>query len=99
MLSQNRYSVLEVEHYESNNTIPVIDMRNNSEPSPAALKRLHHPAWERRLLCEFKISATPSDNSLAIDIKLESTDSGVKRRTSALVDCGTTALFIDEDYI
>ena len=34
-----------------------------------------------------------------IDIELESTDSGVKHRTSTLVDCGATSLFIDEDYI
>ena len=43
--------------------------------------------------------ATPSKNSLAIDIELKSTDSGVKCRTSALVDCSATGLFIDEDYI
>ena len=99
MLSQNRYSVLEVEHYENNDTIPAIDVRNASETSLPAPKRLRRPAWKQRLLQEFKISATPSENPLAIDIELESTDSGVKHRTSALVDCGTTSLFTDEDYI
>ena len=74
-------------------------MRNPPENSPSPPKRLCCPARERRLPREFKISATPSENSLAIDIELESTNSGVKRRTSALVDCGTTGLFINEDYI
>ena len=74
-------------------------MRNPPENSPSTPKHLRHPAWERRLLREFKISATPSENSLAIDIELESTNSGVKRRTSVLVDCSATGLFIDEDYV
>ena len=46
MLSQNSYSVLEVEHYENNDTIPVIDVRNDSETSPPAPKCLRRPAWE-----------------------------------------------------
>ena len=76
-----------------------MDVRNTSKTSPPAPKRLHRPAWERRLPCEFKILATLSDNSLTINVELESTDSGVKHRTYALVDCGTTALFINKDYV
>jgi predicted aspartyl protease len=33
--------------------------------------------------------------SLAVDVEIESTDTAVKRRTQALIDCGATGCFID----
>src|SRR3981189_2828398 len=42
---------------------------------------------------------TPSENSLNIDVEIETTDTAMKRNTSALVDCGATGLFVDAEYV
>jgi hypothetical protein len=42
---------------------------------------------------------TPSDNSLNIDVEIETTDTAMKRNTSALVNCGATGLFVDAEYV
>jgi hypothetical protein len=36
--------------------------------------------------------------SLAVDVEIESTDTGVKRCTQALIDCGATGCFIDIEW-
>jgi hypothetical protein len=36
--------------------------------------------------------------SLAVDVEIESTDTVVKRRTQALIDCGATGCFIDIEW-
>jgi hypothetical protein len=36
--------------------------------------------------------------SLAMDVEIESTDTAVKRRTQALIDCGATGCFIDIEW-
>jgi hypothetical protein len=36
--------------------------------------------------------------SLAVDVEIESTDTAVKRRTQALIDCGATGCFIDIEW-
>jgi hypothetical protein len=36
--------------------------------------------------------------SLMVDVEIESTDTVVKRRTQALIDCGTTGCFIDIEW-
>jgi hypothetical protein len=36
--------------------------------------------------------------SLAVDVEIESTDTAVKRRTQALIDCGATRCFIDIEW-
>ena len=40
---------------------------------------------------------TPSDNSLNIDVGIETTDTAMN--TSGLIDCGATGLFIDTEYV
>jgi hypothetical protein len=37
--------------------------------------------------------------SLAVDVEIESTDTAVKRRTQALIDCGATGCFIDIEWV
>jgi hypothetical protein len=36
--------------------------------------------------------------SLAVDVEIELTDTAVKRRTQALIDCGATGCFIDIEW-
>jgi predicted aspartyl protease len=36
--------------------------------------------------------------SLAVEVEIESTDTAVKRRTQALIDCGATGCFIDIEW-
>jgi hypothetical protein len=36
--------------------------------------------------------------SLVVDVEIESTDTAVKRRTQALIDCGATGCFIDIEW-
>jgi hypothetical protein len=36
--------------------------------------------------------------SLAVDVEIESTDTAVKRRTQALIDCSATGCFIDIEW-
>jgi predicted aspartyl protease len=36
--------------------------------------------------------------SLTVDVEIESTDTAVKRRTQALIDCGATGCFIDIEW-
>jgi hypothetical protein len=36
--------------------------------------------------------------SLAVKVEIESTDTAVRRRTQALIDCGTTGCFIDIEW-
>jgi hypothetical protein len=36
--------------------------------------------------------------SLAVDVEIKSTDTAVKRRTQALIDCGATGCFIDIEW-
>jgi hypothetical protein len=68
-------------------------------PPPPKIARIRLANWERRLPKKFVIATTPSDNSLNIDVDIETTDTVMKRNTSALVDCGATGLFIDTEYV
>jgi hypothetical protein len=36
--------------------------------------------------------------SLAVDVEIEATDTAVKQRTQALIDCGATGCFIDIEW-
>ena len=68
-------------------------------PPPPKIARIRLANWERRLPKKFVIATTPSDNSLNIDVEIETTDTAMKRNTSALIDCGATGLFIDTEYV
>ena len=103
--SQNRFSVLKVHNCDNNiDTSPETakDVRKPptipETPSRPA-KRPRRPTSEKRLPHRYTIATTPSENSLVVDIELESTESGVKRCTSALIDSGATGMFINTDYV
>jgi predicted aspartyl protease len=44
-------------------------------------------------------SSNPRAINLTVDIEIESTDTTVKRRTQALIDCGATGCFIDIEWV
>jgi hypothetical protein len=54
--------------------------------------------WEQCLPKKYVIVST-SENSLKIDVEIETTDTSVKHQTDALVDSGATGLFMDSDYV
>src|SRR3979490_3303380 len=98
--SHNRYACLVVDQCED--ATSVFDRAKVvPQPSPPTPKiaRIRLANWERRLPKRFVIATTPSDNSLNIDVEIETTDTAMKRNTSALVDCGATGLFVDTEYV
>jgi len=71
----------------------------SSSPSkPPKCERIRRARWEKRLPSKYIISSD-STTSLDIDVEIETTDTNIKRRTKALVDCGATGLFIDTEYV
>jgi hypothetical protein len=56
-------------------------------------------AWERRLPRTYVIASSPGSMSPAIDVEIESTDTAVRQCTQALIDCGATGCFINEEQI
>src|SRR3981189_1059712 len=98
--SHNRYACLVVDQCED--ATSVFDCAKVvPQPSPPTPKiaRIRLANWERRLPKRFVIATTPSDNSLNIDVEIETTDTAMKRNTSALVDCSTTGLFVNTEYV
>src|SRR3981189_3534471 len=98
--SHNRYACLVVDQCED--ATSVFDFAKVvPQPSPPTPKiaRIRLSNWERRLPKRFVIATTPSDNSLNIDVEIETTDTATERNTSALVDCSATGLFVDTEYV
>src|SRR3981189_2201315 len=98
--SHNRYACLVVDQCED--ATSVFDCAKVvPQPSPPTPKiaRIRLANWERRLRKRFVIATTPSDNSLNIDVEIETTDTAMKRNTNALVDCGATGLFVNTEYV
>src|SRR3981189_2179961 len=42
---------------------------------------------------------TPSENSLHIDVEIETTDTAMKHNINMLVECSATGLFVDTEYV
>src|SRR3981189_3145316 len=98
--SHNRYACLVVDQCED--ATSVFDCAKVvPQPAPPTPKIARIPLanWERRLPKRFVIATTPSDNSLNINVEIETTDTAMKRNTNALVDCCATGLFIDTEYV
>jgi hypothetical protein len=98
--SHNNFACLEVDTPIE----PLICVTNDTEvvqtpshpPIPNRCSRL--PAWERRLPVKFVVAASPGLMSLVVEVKIESTDTTVRRHTQALIDCGATGCFIDIEW-
>jgi len=66
-----------------------------SDMTPKARK----PKWERSLPKAYTIASTEGNsNSLKLKVEIETTDTTQKKSLFALVDCGATGEFIDQDY-
>src|SRR3981189_2876049 len=98
--SHNWYACLVVDQCEDATSIfDCVKVVPQPSSSPPKVARIRLANSERRLPKRFVIATTPSDNSLNIDVEIETTDTAMKRNTSALVDCGATWLFIDTEYV
>src|SRR3981189_1326796 len=98
--SHNRYACLVVDQCEDATSVfDCVKVVPQPSPPPPKTERIRLANWERRLPKKLIIATTPSDNSLNIDIEIEMTDTVMKRNTNALVDCSTTGLFVDAEYV
>lgn len=66
---------------------------------PNPTPQCHVPKWECHLPKHYVVAATPSPRSLNLRVELRITDTGKVHATSALLDCGTTGMFIDAEYV
>ena len=55
--------------------------------------------WEKHLPKAFVLAVTPGLKSLTVRVSLQSTDTAEVFATLALVDCGATGQFIDQEYV
>src|SRR5215471_2214135 len=94
--SSNRYACLEVEEYIDNSPdmpeLPVVQ-KKSTEPKTRRQK------WERTLPKEFHLASTSGNRSLQLEVQLQTTDTREEKSTTALLDCGATGLFINEEYV
>src|SRR3979490_582612 len=98
--SHNRYACLVVDQCEDATSVfDCVKVVPQPSPPPPKTARIRLANWERRLPKKFVIATTPSDNSLNIDVEIETTDMAMKRNANALVDCSATGLFVDAEYV
>src|SRR3981189_2177844 len=98
--SHNWYACLVVDQCEDATSIfDCVKVVPQPSPPPQKVARIRLANWERCLPKKFVIATTPSDNSLNIDVEIETTDTAMKHNTSTLADCGATGLFIDTEYV
>ena len=95
----NRFACLSVDVIDTDDTPETIVVPTpKSPPKPTPLKR-----WERRLPRTYTISAilptTPHSKSLDLDVEVETLDSGIPLRSSALLDSGAEGLFLDAEWV
>src|SRR3981189_1773186 len=95
----NRYACLVVAQCEDATSVfDCVKVVPQPPLPPPKTARIRLANWERRLPKRLVIATTPSDNSLNIDVEIETTETAMKRSTNALVDCGATGLFTDTGY-
>src|SRR3981189_2819281 len=98
--SHNRYACLVVDQCEDATSVfDCVKAVPQPSPPPQKVVRIRLANWERRLPKKFIIATTPRENSLHIDVEIETTDTAMKPNLSAHVDCGATGLFIDTEYV
>ncbi len=95
--NNNYFNVLTVEEIPDCFSVT----KDTSNQNPEDLKKLpRRPRWERRLPEKLEIDAAELGlNSLHLWIEIESTETQRKQGIQALVDCGATGLFIDQEYM
>ena len=68
---------------------------NKAAPTGSPSRRFR-PKWERKLPHSYIVAATGC--SLSLKVEIETTDTSLRRATTALVDSGATGLFMDKEY-
>jgi len=97
--SHNRYTCLSIDEMSESSADEPDCVKAVQEPQPPKRRKLIRLAsWERRLPRKYVVASTPSANSLDLNVEIETTDTGVKRCTKLLVDCGATGLFMDTEW-
>src|SRR3981189_1598087 len=82
--SRNRYACLVVDQCEDATSVfDCAKVVSQLHPPPQKIARIRLANWERHLPKKFVIATTPSDNSLNINVEIETTDTVMKRDTSA----------------
>src|SRR3979490_1247666 len=98
--SHNRYACLVVDQCEDATSVfDCVKVVPQPSPPPPKTAQIRLANWERRLPKKLIIATTPSDNSLNIDVEIETTDTAMKCNTNTLVDCGATGLFVNAEYV
>ena len=97
--SYNRFSCLSIDEINDNDSDENDSKKDVQTSEPPPILPLRRPKWERHLPHCLIIVASPSENSLSVDVEIETTDTASKRRTDGLVDCGASGLFIDTNYV
>src|SRR3981189_1365761 len=86
--SCNRYACLVVDQCEDATSVfDCVKVVPRLSPPPPKIARIRLANWECRLPKKFVIATTPSDNSLNIDVEIETTDTAMKRNMNVLVNC------------
>ena len=69
-------------------------------PASSLTCSLHHiPKWECKLPKKCVVAASPSPKSLVVKVEIQTTDMVEIRSSPALIDSGTTGLFMDRRYV
>ena len=84
--ASNRFSVLEVEDKEDNET-PV-----NKNQETQIMSEISPPS-------KIYIRSFRTKLSTSLGVQLQTIDTGVKIGVSALLDCGATSLFLDKRFV
>ena len=84
---------------ENSNTSPITKDTSSEKPEPLT-KPSRRPKWEKWLPEKLEIDAAePGSSSLYLWVEIENTETQWKQGICALVDCGATGLFIDQEYV
>ena len=71
-------------------------VQNTATRNPES--RIRRKRWERLLPRKYIISSD-SSKSLELETEIETTDTGIRRRTKGLLDSGADGLFMDKGYV
>jgi hypothetical protein len=101
LLVHNRYACLFVDEIQPAPTVNEPDCVQAVQSASESVPSEHNPRlrrWERRLPRKYIVASAPSQNSLSLNVEIETTDTELTRSTPALVDCGATGLFMDAEW-
>ena len=101
--TSNRFAPLWLDVADAQSTIvtPPMPEKRTEDPVTSPLKTYptRRRRWERKLPRTYIRSAEPGPRSLSLKVEIQSTDTGVIKGVTALLDSGATGLFIDRDFV